>query len=186
MKKALAFAFASVVFFVSQSTSAQTVADFRMELEQYSTTHTQPEVAEYANSRILQMSAEAEDAHFTLDGVLLSDVAITLDGVLLSDSPITLEGVLLSDGAITELQNLDWITSLLPQSISLRLSACRQTYVSDLLSSSAITLGVLDGCNEVSSSGFLTCAAEDLAAHAAALNAAQERRTDCYGNVLGD
>src|SRR5438552_14405909 len=144
MKKALSFAFASVVFFVWQSTSAQTVADFRVELEQYSTAHMQPEVAEYANSRILQMSAEAENAYFTLDGVLLSDGAITLNGVLLSDSSITLDGVLLSDGAIAELQSFDWIASLLPQSISLRWGACRQTYISDLSTSNAITLGVLD------------------------------------------
>ena len=160
MRRVFVLAFAFVISFFSQSSHAQTVDDFQMELEAYVATHTQEEVAAHALTLIVQLTSEAEQSSFTLNSVLLSD------------------GVLLSDNVITELTG-----ALLTEAYRLRNQrrACRLTYKADLFTSAAVASGILASCNEITSlSGFLACAAGALDTHAAQITEAQQRSIACY------
>ena len=144
-----------------QSSQAQAVDTFRAELEQYALNHTRQELQSYALARIQQMNCEALQPAFSFNGVLLSD------------------------SLIAQLEDED-VNSIAPELLGLRAlwSSCRYTYTSDLLTSTTIAAEAIAALSDVSLSDFLTCTSGSLAAHAALIAAARDRRIACWESAL--
>ena len=151
---------------------------FENELLMYAATHTDSEVAAYAQERLTQMTLEAMDA-IPVESSFADDGD---GGILIEFDPGPGPG---TSGTGTGQCRYDSLRFC----ISSRNRECQLMYTADVNASIATSTAILAGCIAFTGgTQFALCAAAALAAHAANILAAQNRyeaclwrgQTDCY------
>ena len=153
------------------STEEELTNQFTAELNDYASTHSEPETRTYAQYRLDQMTQSYLDPQQT-----------TLASVI---SPEVLYGT--GEYATSIYLDLDYdfnLSDRYRQCLKLKSQQCLDAYHADVLTATAVTAGIFAGCNAITAlSGFIACAAAAYVSYVLMVQAAQEKYNSCLSGV---